>query len=202
MSHLTQVLYVVSTALLIPVILALLFMLGTVLALLGGFLRECWERRRQGGLLKETAALASSGTPTASLWEALKRAESGLAAGFCRAVGSGVSEPLRLDYAFSEVESEAAASLARLSLYVRVAPMLGLMGTLIPLGPALTALAGGNIQALSSNLVVAFATTVVGVFVSSLAYAMSLARRVWYDRDLGDLEIIRRRLGQKESPVC
>jgi biopolymer transport protein ExbB/TolQ len=64
------------------------------------------------------------------------------------------------------------------------------MGTLIPLGPALSALANGNIQALSGNLIVAFTATVVGLLVSGVAYGMGLARRIWYASDMTSLEFI------------
>ena len=72
--------------------------------------------------------------------------------------------------------------------------MLGLMGTLIPLGPALSGLSSGDMSALGSNLVVAFTATVVGLLISGVAYGVGLLRRVWYARDLTDLEFIATRL--------
>ena len=73
---------------------------------------------------------------------------------------------------------------------MRVGPLLGLMGTLIPLGPALMSLASGDIQTLSKNLVVAFTTTVLGLFVGGVCFAMSLARRRWYAQDIADIEYL------------
>ena len=70
----------------------------------------------------------------------------------------------------------------------RIAPMLGLMGTLIPLGPALTGLASGDLATLSSNLVVAFTATVVGVLLGCCSYTMNLVRKNWYQRDHSTLE--------------
>jgi len=71
-----------------------------------------------------------------------------------------------------------------------VGPMLGLVGTLLPLGPALTGLASGDVQALAGNLIIAFTTTVFGILVGAFAYAVSLTRRTWYEQDVSDLEYI------------
>lgn len=68
--------------------------------------------------------------------------------------------------------------------------MLGLMGTLIPLGPALMGLSSGNIQALATNLVIAFSTTVLGLLVGGVAYAVLVVRRRWYYQDFSDMEYI------------
>lgn len=72
--------------------------------------------------------------------------------------------------------------------------MLGLMGTLIPLGPALMGLASGNVAEMARNLVVAFTATVVGLLVSGATYGIGLARRTWYARDVSDLEFLSQRL--------
>ena len=94
-----------------------------------------------------------------------------------------------------DLESEVAVSLSKLTWITRIGPMLGLMGTLIPLGPALTGLATGDLTTLSSNLVLAFTTTVTGVFIGCAGFTMGLIRRNWYDRDISDLEYILERTG-------
>lgn len=88
----------------------------------------------------------------------------------------------------AEAELHAAAALARAEVGVRLGPVLGLMGTLIPLGPALRGLARGDLEGAISQLVVAFSTTVVGLLISAVAFCTHLARRSWYARDLADLE--------------
>ena len=95
-----------------------------------------------------------------------------------------------LDQALSLLENDVAAVLARHSFITRIAPIFGLMGTLIPLGPALSGLASGNMQALSGNLIVAFTATVVGLLISGISYGMGLARRIWYSRDMTCLEAV------------
>jgi biopolymer transport protein ExbB/TolQ len=75
-------------------------------------------------------------------------------------------------------------------MLVRFGPALGLMGTLIPLSPALTGLANGNTQTLSHNLRVAFSVTVVGLLIGAVAFALSLSRDRLYSQDLSDLEYL------------
>jgi biopolymer transport protein ExbB/TolQ len=103
------------------------------------------------------------------------------------------------DKCLEDLEGEVAVSLSRMTWITRIGPMLGLMGTLIPLGPALTGLATGDITTLSSNLVVAFTTTVTGVFIGCAGFTMGLVRRNWYNGDISDLEYIINRLTERRG---
>jgi len=69
------------------------------------------------------------------------------------------------------------------------------MGTLIPISPALVALAAGDVKTLSANLIIAFSTTVVGLLIGAIAYLVSLARERAYTQDLSDLEYVLERAG-------
>ena len=80
--------------------------------------------------------------------------------------------------------------LGRTRLLVRLGPALGLMGTLIPLSPALDGLAKGDVQALTDNLRVAFSVTVLGLFVGAIAFGLSLIRERIYGQDYSDLEYV------------
>ncbi|MCY3750816.1 MAG: MotA/TolQ/ExbB proton channel family protein [Gammaproteobacteria bacterium] len=78
-------------------------------------------------------------------------------------------------------EDYAARRLERSDLLARSGPILGLMGTLIPLGPGLAALGSGNLEILATALIVAFDTTVVGLLVGLVAFITGRLRRRWYD---------------------
>ncbi|HEY1540373.1 MAG TPA: MotA/TolQ/ExbB proton channel family protein [Solirubrobacteraceae bacterium] len=80
--------------------------------------------------------------------------------------------------------------LERTRVLVRVGPALGLMGTLIPLSPALSGLASGKVDQLTSNLRVAFSVTVLGLLVGAVAFGISLVRDRLYAQDLSDLTFI------------
>jgi len=88
----------------------------------------------------------------------------------------------------AEVERLARRRLDRADLTARVGPMLGLMGTLIPLGPGLAALGDGNVQILSVAMRVAFDTTVLGLLIGVLGFSLGRLRRRWYDELLDELE--------------
>jgi biopolymer transport protein ExbB/TolQ len=62
----------------------------------------------------------------------------------------------------------------------RVAPMLGLLGTLIPLGPGILALGGGDTETLAKSLLIAFDTTSLGLIVAGIALVVSAVRGRWY----------------------
>lgn len=64
-------------------------------------------------------------------------------------------------------------------LLAKIAPMLGLMGTLIPLGPGLQALSEGNIGNLASALTVAFDTTVMGLISAAVCLIVVRVRQRW-----------------------
>ena len=74
-----------------------------------------------------------------------------------------------------------------LRILVRFGPSLGLMGTLIPMGTGLASLGQGDLSRLSSDLVIAFTTTVVGLAIGIVAYAWHTIRLRWLE---GDLHII------------
>ncbi len=68
--------------------------------------------------------------------------------------------------------------------------MLGLMGTLIPMGPALRGLSQGDLESMTGNLIIAFNTTVIGLLVGALCYVIFTIRQHWYNKDLLDLDYL------------
>ncbi len=76
----------------------------------------------------------------------------------------------------------------RADLLARIGPMLGLMGTLIPLGPGLAAMGRGELEILAQAVTVAFNTTVLGLLVGILGFLLGRLRRRWYDAAMERLE--------------
>lgn len=85
-------------------------------------------------------------------------------------------------------ELKAAKSLEKTDIVTRLGPTLGLMGTLIPMGPGLAALGAGDINTLAQAIIIAFDTTVVGLASGGIAYVISKVRRRWYEEYLSNLE--------------
>ena len=87
-------------------------------------------------------------------------------------------------------EYQLGKTLRRTDIISRVGSGCGLLGTLIPLGPGLASLGTGDIATLSSQLIVAFNTTTVGLSVSLVSYVISKIRTAWYKDDIDTLYTI------------
>ena len=96
----------------------------------------------------------------------------------------------RLAKGLADFDFRSLRRLERTRILVRAGPALGLMGTLIPLSPALAGLAAGDVQELSENLRVAFSVTVLGLLIGAIAFAVALVRDRLYAQDLSDLEYV------------
>lgn len=95
---------------------------------------------------------------------------------------------LHLDGDVGAAERLGRRRIERADLLSRVGPMLGLMGTLIPLGPGLAALGRGELTVLAQAVTVAFDTTVMGLLVGIVGFVLGRLRRRWYDRLLERME--------------
>lgn len=90
----------------------------------------------------------------------------------------------------SDEESRYAKITKVTDLMARVAPMFGLIGTLIPLGPGLIALGQGDTKTLSDSLLIAFDTTVAGLVSGAVSYVVSGVRKGWYEDYMTGLETV------------
>ncbi|MBT3184459.1 MAG: flagellar motor protein MotA [Nitrospina sp.] len=81
-------------------------------------------------------------------------------------------------------ENTARTRIERTDILTRVSPMLGLMGTLIPLGPGLAGLGQGDLSILTDSVTIAFDTTVLGLLAGIIGFILGRLRRRWYDEAL------------------
>lgn len=86
------------------------------------------------------------------------------------------------------IEATARSGIGRADVLARVGPMLGLMGTLIPLGPGLAGLGRGDVRVLAASVTLAFDTTVLGLGIGAIGYVVGQLRRRGYGRLLDELE--------------
>ena len=66
----------------------------------------------------------------------------------------------------------------------RMAPMLGLVATMIPMGPALIAVSAGNAQGMAESLVVAFSAVIVALLAAAMTYVVQMVRKRWLLEEL------------------
>ncbi|WP_277060482.1 MotA/TolQ/ExbB proton channel family protein [Rivihabitans pingtungensis] len=77
--------------------------------------------------------------------------------------------------------------LERADLLARLPPMLGLMATIIPLGPGLAALGQGQPALLASAITTAFDATVLGLAAGMVGLVLGKLRRRWYEELLEEM---------------
>lgn len=127
----------------------------------------------------------------AFLWQSLQR-RNGDARGF-ELLTAKHNEP---SLTVIDLETLALKRLEISRLISRVAPMLGLVATMIPMGPALRSLADGQLQEVSANLMVAFSAVILSLIAASLTYWTVNVRRRWYATELAEVEH-----GAKRQPI-
>lgn len=85
----------------------------------------------------------------------------------------------RPDVDSDALELQVLRQLEPLRIVSRTAPMLGLVATMIPLGPALLALGDGELGEVGQNLVVAFAAVILALITASIVFFVLNVRRRW-----------------------
>jgi len=194
---LSAALHVISQSLLIPVIIGLLAFMVYAIISFGGLLSEYSSRVKfeVGDVKKLIKDMSNPGTPEHVL-EVVEK--SNLSENHKEILVSIVeSDDLGLksreSLARKLIENEEykiAKSLEKTDIVTRLGPTLGLMATLIPMGPGLAALGSGDINALAQAIIIAFDTTVVGIAAGGVAYVISKVRRRWYEDNLSTLETL------------
>ena len=187
----------ISRILLYPVLIAALFCLGWAIVEVGELFYEVYLRLRYRDLealeiraLKARDAFAK-GQPRRAYKYLQENTYSTVVARFLFDLIRNyqteriAEKPLKL---LQEYEFYTVKRLEKTRILVRVGPMLGLMGTLIPLAPALAGLATGHTAVLAANLELAFSVTVIGLLIGGLGFIVSIVRDRFYQQDISDLE--------------
>lgn len=159
-----QFLYVVSNALYLPVIGACALLVLYVPWMVGMLVFDALARRRgQRAAVQTFRAALALPQPV------------------------GVEREVAIEWLLQRHEGQMTRSLDRVRFVIKTGPALGLMGTLIPMGISLSALAGGNIPQMAGSMVTAFTATVAGLAAGTAAYLIALVRERWARDDLRDM---------------
>lgn len=83
------------------------------------------------------------------------------------------------DCTIEDLELYILKRLEPLRIVSRTTPMLGLIATMIPMGPALMSLAENQSKTVSENLVVAFSAVITALLAASITFVVLTVRRRW-----------------------
>lgn len=193
---LKDMLHTISSGLLMPTIAILLLLLALSVVELGGLLVEALTERRKMKVNVSELVDAFQGKETGEIMNEIERSRlfrrqkaalgeliehSNLPAASLQALARRLLAGEELHYA---------RITTRTDLVARLGPMLGLMATLIPLGPGMIALGQGDTRTLADSLLTAFDATVTGLAAAGVAFAISRLRKRWYEDYLSSLEAL------------
>ena len=193
---LTAALNVVSQSLQIPVIIFLLIFAVFAVFAFGGLISDYTNRKKLSRDYREKLIFS---LVNAKSIEELKSIVNGSEIFdsqkevLLKIIDShSLSSESREAWALNLIEEEEVAmakNLEKIDIVTRIGPTLGLMGTLIPMGPGLAALGSGDVSTLASAIIVAFDTTVVGIGSGAVAYVIAKVRRRWYEEYSSNLQL-------------
>lgn len=198
MTYISDILFWISTGLLVPVVVLLLVLFGRALLLIGTFFGQYMNMRRvQTAVTAELEGLTIANVDT--LADRLPNRASSLLLTFVHRMLTNAGSSAHVSRLLSQYEIASDRDMGISKMLVKLGPMLGLMGTLIPMGPALVGLSTGDIATMAYNMQVAFATTVIGLFSGAVGMITLQVKKRWYMQDITQLEFLAELLNQKNT---
>ncbi|MDR2475492.1 MAG: MotA/TolQ/ExbB proton channel family protein [Bacteroidales bacterium] len=198
MEIISKSLFWVANSLLIPDIILLLILFGRALLLAGSFYNQMMVKRRNDALFGRKIKELSPASME-ELKSLLPDKDHSLFVKYLRdLLTSATAGEAYSDYLLSSLENEVDKDLSLSKILAKMGPVLGLIGTLIAMSPALVGLSTGDISGMAYNMQVVFATTVVGLVISAIGLITLQFKQRWYAKDLYSLEYVSRILNGKQ----
>lgn len=144
MNFISDILYWISTGLLVPVIVLLIILFCRAILLAGSFYGQYLSIRKTETLLRNELSKLTPDT-VEELSSKLPENSRSLVITYMRQVLDARDTPAQVQRLLANFEIAADKDLAISKTLTKLGPILGLMGTLIPMGPALAGLASGDI---------------------------------------------------------
>ena len=198
MNIISDILYWISTGLLVPDIVLLIVLFGRALLLVGSFYGQYLSILKTEALLRNELNALTPAT-VMELADKLPEKSSSLVISYIRQVLQAHESPAQIQRLLANFEIAADKDLAISKTLTKLGPILGLMGTLIPMGPALAGLASGDIASMAYNMQIAFATTVVGLVAGAVGFLTQQVKQRWYLQDMTNLEFLSELLNEKRA---
>ncbi len=192
--YLNQIMHIISQSLMIPCYAFLLYFVVVAVIETGSLIGEMFSNKKIRHFKTKEFLSGLQVTHNVELYIAnsslpvkLKKV---LSEFLTMASADGVCQRIIAQNFLSEQEHLVAKRTEKTELISKMGPLLGLMGTLIPLGPGLVGLGKGDFNMLAQYLIISFDATILGVFAGSLTFTISKIRRCWYEQYLNDLDAI------------
>ena len=189
MKIVSEILFIVSNGLMIPVILLLLYFLVKAIWILLGLYSQIKVQREISSTLKALVRDYSDECIKDTQIKLQATGES-IVSEYLKRIIEHKHDSRYCEHELADFQVEVQKNLAKYRMLVKFGPMLGLMGTLIPMGPALVGLGLGDISSMAYNMQVAFATTVIGMLVSGIGLCALQLNQRYYAGYLNDLEFL------------
>lgn len=206
--YLKDILHLVSQNILVPVMILLCFLVAYSIFSIGSLLVELiTERRHFKVVVSDFVNKINDASPSQAA-EVIKA--SGLLKDQKKAllvIAENMTLPSEDLFALAKAELTTEDEtyrriVGRNEMVAKIGPMCGLLGTLIPLGPGIVAMGQGDVNTLSSSLLIAFDTTVAGLASAVVCMLIAKCRKRWYANYMMALETGVRCILQKAENVA
>ena len=198
MNAISDIMFWISTGLLVPVIVLLILLFFRSLLLVGSFFGQYVSIRKTDKLIREQMGTLHVNNVD-HFAEKLPEKSNSLVVMFMKRILAEQQNKAQVQRLLANFEIAADKDLAISKTLTKLGPILGLMGTLIPMGPALVGLSTGDIASMAYNMQVAFATTVIGLVAGAIGFLTQQVKQRWYLQDMTNLECLVEVLNEKNE---
>ena len=198
MNTISDIMFWISTGLLVPVVILLIALFCRSLLLVGSFFGQYISIRKTEKLIREKLEILTF-TNIDELQAQLPAKSDSLVVVYMRRILENQTSSAQVQRLLANFEIAADKDLATSKTLTKLGPILGLMGTLIPMGPALVGLSTGDIASMAYNMQVAFATTVIGLFAGAIGFLTQQVKQRWYLQDMTNLDFLAELLTEKRN---
>ena len=198
MNTISDIMFWISTGLLVPVIVLLILLFFRSLLLVGSFFGQYVSIRKTDKLIREQMETLHVNNVD-HFAEKLPEKSNSLVVMFMKRILAQQQNKAQVQRLLANFEIAADKDLAISKTLTKLGPILGLMGTLIPMGPALVGLSTGDIASMAYNMQVAFATTVIGLVAGAIGFLTQQVKQRWYLQDMTNLECLVEVLNEKNE---
>ncbi|MDO4230223.1 MAG: MotA/TolQ/ExbB proton channel family protein [Capnocytophaga sp.] len=189
METISQALFWIANSLLIPDIILLLYFFLRSLLLVGSSYNQFIVKQRNDKLLNETIKnLSPNGID--ELKRLIPSEDNSVYMRYLRDLLNNKPSLAYSEFLITNYEIEADKDISASKTLSKLGPVLGLIGTLIAMSPALVGLSAGDISGMAYNMQIVFATTVVGLVVSMIGLVTQQFKQRWHLQASNNLHYI------------